>query len=215
MQPKVLQTDTVPEICREIVAAVDKYPDLRVPIRHLPHADDPRIHTILAECMEQGLVQVKRSFVGSDDRIVWQDFEGDRINRPSDGLGWQDRFDFWDGEPHANWQDVCAVTLVARGTSLARKLKLTGNEQRPRPWVALSADGRTVTYRGKTYPLTEDQAHVLRCLIEARGAWVPGKSMKLSPQTGERPDKIVKRLPAPIRARIESKRGVGSRLRTE
>jgi hypothetical protein len=104
-----------------------------------------------------------------------------------------------------------ASEISADGNSVKTKaIELADNGATQRE---ISIDGNEVSLAGKTYSLPDDQAAFIQALVAARpGVWVPG------PQMGEmvqpRPDRVFKKLPEPIRAKIESGRGKGFRFVT-
>lgn len=61
------------------------------------------------------------------------------------------------------------------------------------------------------HSITDSQLRIIKKLNENPGAWVAGKNLKANPISEERPDKIIKPLPKPLRKRIESSRN-GYRL---
>lgn len=61
----------------------------------------------------------------------------------------------------------------------------------------------------KWFDVTLRQMEIIKKLNENPGAWVSGASLKSQPGSEERPDQIIKRLPAPLFKRIESRKGVG------
>lgn len=99
---------------------------------------------------------------------------------------------------------------ATRGSPMAADLHTQGTTG-----VSVADDGKTAVCDGTVYPITEDQARVLCRLIDAHGAWVPSGSMKQFPDSEERPDRIIRRLPRPIQDRIESKTSQGFRLRLD
>jgi hypothetical protein len=81
-----------------------------------------------------------------------------------------------------------------------------------RPEAPILIIGNEATAGGKTYPLDDCQAAFIRALTEAGpGVWVAGREMGVRAQP--HPERIFAKLPEAIRAKIESKRGAGYRLR--
>ena len=76
--------------------------------------------------------------------------------------------------------------------------------------IHLDAECKTARIEGITHALTDDQYKMLRKLIDARGGWVIKSDM--FPE-GSRPDRIRKAMPEPIQDLIESRTGIGYRLR--
>ena len=100
---------------------------------------------------------------------------------------------------------------------LLDELGLIANEARvaaaESPRLVLDLSNNTVKLDRESYALdNETQSRVLKCLIEAEGGWVSGAGLKEFDSSAERPDRIIKHMPAPIQECIESKRGTGSRL---
>jgi len=79
----------------------------------------------------------------------------------------------------------------------------------------LRVDNDVAILDGTPHSLTADQAKCLKLLIEAEGNWVSSGEMKTTKESKERPDRIIGRLPDPIRALIESQTGKGFRLRPD
>ncbi len=77
----------------------------------------------------------------------------------------------------------------------------------------ITLDGLTARCDGQTYPLTEDQARILGHIIDAKGGWVSGTTMKVCHDGNERPDRIVAGLPAAIGKYIKPKPGHGGGFR--
>lgn len=67
-------------------------------------------------------------------------------------------------------------------------------------------------YHDEVHPITQRQGEVLHNLLDARGAFVTGRELKEFPDSNERPDRIIDRLPEPLLALIERKTGTGYRI---
>ena len=95
---------------------------------------------------------------------------------------------------------------VAAAVKVARDLLKPPTDE-----IRISADHKTVTFRGRTDPLTEPQARVLSRIVGAGGRWITSDELREFPKSSERPDRIIKGLPEAIRSGIESKTGTGYR----
>jgi len=97
---------------------------------------------------------------------------------------------------------------------LAIKIKFQGKTATPQPAprLTVNAAGDIATLDGEPFKITPSAGRCLVLLLEARGRWVAGKKMKSNRKSGERPDKIINALPAPIRAVIVGVAGSGYRL---
>jgi len=78
--------------------------------------------------------------------------------------------------------------------------------------IKLFVERQTATLDGRSYELTERGVEILCKLTSAAGNWVSGRELVAYADSSERPGRIIKRFPQPIRALIESKQGTGYRL---
>jgi hypothetical protein len=84
------------------------------------------------------------------------------------------------------------------------------NPTEPKP--ELIVNGNDITMDGTTYHLDDAPAAFVQALAGAKPRdWVPGTKMSNAVQP--RPDRVFKRLPGCLRARIESEPGKGYRFR--
>jgi hypothetical protein len=79
-------------------------------------------------------------------------------------------------------------------------------------YLRIDRENETATWRGTTHALSPSAMRILCRLRDADGGFVPAKWLKGSRGSDERPDRIIARMPEPIRALIESKPGSGTRL---
>jgi hypothetical protein len=76
--------------------------------------------------------------------------------------------------------------------------------------LTIDKDRLEVSYKNKTFPITERQVEFLEQLAKKPGVWIPGSELKKS--YGERLDKVKNKLPEPILELIESHTRNGYRL---
>jgi hypothetical protein len=96
---------------------------------------------------------------------------------------------------------------VFRASALAAEHLARAEQER-----GLSVEGDDVTVDGTTYCLPSDQAAFVKELVDAGpGNWVSGQMMGEAVQP--RPDRVFKRLPKPVTSKLESRDGVGYRIR--
>lgn len=80
----------------------------------------------------------------------------------------------------------------------------TGGQQGMTP-IQLKEDELKASADGDTWKdITPAQFAIIKKLNEQPGTWVSGPNLKSKPTSGERPDKIINKLPSSIGARIES-----------
>jgi len=83
-------------------------------------------------------------------------------------------------------------------------------EHRTTPHIlTIDHEHKTATLDGETYPITETQALILQRLLDAERGRVTGEELNEMGLSIARPDRIIKRLPAPIRELITATRGPG------
>jgi hypothetical protein len=74
----------------------------------------------------------------------------------------------------------------------------------------------TLSFGGVTYQLDLPSILFVKAVAEANGEWVTSPAMiAQSELIGQRPDRLVRRLPAAVQRHIEGRRGRGYRLRME
>lgn len=140
-----------------------------------------------------------------------------------------ERLDFYDEEIYQEFgddlKDECKTILKYSKSRLIEIIKECHNtisskpnqqdeiDQPPVP-SKLSIDkiNFTATYEGVTHPLTEGQMNILIKLINAKGGYIPSNTLKTFKDSSERPDRIINRLPTPLRELIEGKPGAGFHL---
>jgi hypothetical protein len=145
--------------------------------------------------------------------------------------GWTWRYDGEGGSARADGPFRFDGRLVAQieiaVTSLRAATANKLNQAKPslcspvsRPKIRLRIKGKTVFLDGKAIPLdlTPDRRDAVLCLlrnlIRMRGQWISGPDINRAEIdfSGIRWDRVVRDLPEPIRARIESNRKLGYRI---
>jgi len=77
----------------------------------------------------------------------------------------------------------------------------------------IEIEPEAVVLDGVRHTVTEEGARILEMLWKAKGGRILGSALQSSLTLGERPDRIIKGLPEPVRQLIESKRGRGGGFR--
>ena len=83
----------------------------------------------------------------------------------------------------------------------------------PKPRLSVDRERASVTLDEKAYGVTPDQAFAMQRLLEANGAWRNGRDLRSDPAgKSGRPDRVIARLPPPLRKLIQSEGPKGYRL---
>lgn len=122
------------------------------------------------------------------------------------GYGWSDHF-----------SDATVVLLRAirvRAEAEAEQKAAAG--KRPdaahNERLSINEAGDVATLDGEDFPVHHDAGRCLKMLLEKRGHFIASNSLKAVPNSRERPDRIIKKLPPQIRGVVESKAGKGIRI---
>ncbi|MBE7462887.1 MAG: hypothetical protein HS116_05255 [Planctomycetes bacterium] len=107
--------------------------------------------------------------------------------------------------PNQVWRRLALVVEAASNQILRAAAVDSAGEQLRSLNGSIEFDGLVCILNGARYPLTEDQAKILRSLIEARGEVRSGPD--LAP--GQRVDRIVKAFPSAIRRLVGVVKGRG------
>jgi len=105
-------------------------------------------------------------------------------------------------------------TWCARVDAIIREAD-SSSEERSQSILRVDVDRTTVYFPNKSYGVTERQAQIVQKLLEARGGWLNSTDLKVFKDSCERPDRVIKALPEPVRGLIESKVGMGFRIPPE
>jgi hypothetical protein len=95
-----------------------------------------------------------------------------------------------------------AATLITSD----RRAVVIAESREPVTPVKLDADSLRIRIDGHWHDLSDAECDMLQILIEAKGEWVPGRTL------GNRPDKIRKQMDEPVATLIESHQRHGYRI---
>lgn len=112
-------------------------------------------------------------------------------------------------EPSQSGPKLSKIPKEANASTSKRDMT---NPASPFP-LEIDQENGQATYNGKAYSITPDQARILQKLIDANGEFIPLQSLKVDPKSSERPDRILSRLPKPLRDFVEKKPGAGTRIK--
>ena len=81
----------------------------------------------------------------------------------------------------------------------------------------VNKQNNTISFKGEIYPVTEDQLRVFEAILNKEGGIISANELKMYSKSDERPDRIIQRLPNPLKDFILAKpgRGGGYYLKTE
>jgi hypothetical protein len=116
----------------------------------------------------------------------------------------------------SGWRPPCTPTPAVKQRDARRSTRLRDRSGR----LALDVKEQIVSVDDADFPIGIEAARTLKILLEAhmRGdgtSWTVSKSLKKKPDSSERPDRILDRLPPEVRAFVEAKRSAGYRLKLE
>ena len=109
-------------------------------------------------------------------------------------------------------QDLARRRREDRITEFWRSALARATLKHPKKNSRLELRDTVAILDGTPHPITIDQEAILRKLVDASGLWVSSTQLKTSKNSGERPDRIIARMPPAIRSVITSQRGAGFRI---
>jgi hypothetical protein len=150
-----------------------------------------------------------------DEAAAWLESHGYELPEPlvpslqrEDGIFWV----ISEANTSARTQPKPTPATEEKSFAYAVELLAPKAEIPPGPKIVLSIKGNDVTVDGITHHLDDSPAAFVQELVDAGvGVWRSGRTMGEAVQP--RPDRVYKKLPEAIRGKLESRDGLGYRIR--